>query len=98
MIAGDLVSWLWDLDVKECHAKDRIGSWDWEQLAQTLRQVKIFESALKESTTDNDSNTAESIIIDSVHETDVIMKDAPLGLQNRCRLAKLVKDIESDPF
>lgn len=42
LIAGDLVPWLWDLDVKECHVKDRSGSWDWKQLAQTLPPSKDF--------------------------------------------------------
>ena len=95
LIAGDLVPWLWDLDVKECHAKDRSGNWGWKQLAQTLRQAKIFESALKESVASDDANGPERMIIDDVDDTDVSMKDAPLGLQNRCRLARLVKDIES---
>ena len=96
LIVGDLVSWLWDLDIKECHAKDRSGNWDWKQLAQTLRKAKIFESALKESVAGgNDAKRAERMIIDNVHDTDVCMRDAPLGLQNRCRLAKLVKHIES---
>ena len=95
LIVGDLVPWLWDLDVKECHAKDRSGSWDWKQLAQTLRQAKIFESALKESVAGGEANRHERTIIDNVHDTDVCMRDAPLGLQNRCRLARLVKDIES---
>ena len=94
LIAGDLVPWLWDLDVKECHAKDRSGSWDWKQLAQTLRQAKVFESALKESVA-GDPTRPERIITKNVHDTDVCMRDAPLGLQNRCRLARLVKDIES---
>ena len=95
LIAGDLVSWLWDLDANECHAKDRSGSWDWKQLAQTLRQAKVFESALKESVAGGDANGPERTIIDNVHENDVRMMDAPLGLQNRCRLARLVKEIES---
>lgn len=95
LIAGDLVSWLWDLDIQECHAKDRSGSWDWKQLAQTLRQAKVFESALKESVAGGDAKRLERVIIDNVHDTDVKMRDAPLGLQNRCRLAKLVKYIES---
>ena len=95
LIAGDLVPWLWDLDVKECHAKDWSGSWGWKQLAQTLRQAKIFESALKESVAGVDANGPERTIIDNVHDTDVSMRDAPLGLKNRCRLARLVKDIES---
>ena len=95
LIAGGLVPWLWDLDVKECHAKDRSGSWDWKQLAQTLRRAKIFESALKESVAGGEANGPERMIIDNVHDTDVSMRDAPLGLQNRCRLARLVKDIES---
>ena len=94
LIAGDLVPWLWDLDVKECHAQDRNGSWDWKQLAQTLRQAKIFESALKESAAGRDANGSLRRIMDDVHDSDVCMKDAPLGLQNRCRLARLVEDIE----
>ena len=95
LIAGDLVSWLWDLEVKECHAKDRSGKWDWKQLAQTLRQAKVFESALKESVAGHEVNGPERNIINNVHDTDVSMRDAPLGLKNRCRLARLVKDIES---
>ena len=105
LIAGDLVPWLWDLDVKECYAKDRSGSWDWKPLAQTLRRAKIFESALKESVAGGEGvaggeangseRMIERMIIDNVHDTDVTMRDAPLGLQNRCRLLRLVKDIES---
>ena len=94
LIAGDLVPWLWDLDVKEFHARDRSGRWDWKQLAQTLRQAKIFESALRESAAGGEASGPEKMIIDNVHDSDVCMKDAPLGLQNRCRLARLVKDIE----
>ena len=95
LITGDLVPWLWDLDVNECHVKDRSGSWDWKQLAQTLRQAKIFESALKESVAGGDVDGPQRTIIENVHDTDVRMSDAPLGMRNRCRLVRLVKDIES---
>ena len=95
LIAGDLVPWLWDLDVNECHVKDRSGSWDWKQLAQTLRQAKIFESALKESVAGGNADGPQRKIIENVHDTDVRMSDAPLGLKNRCRLVRLIKDIES---
>ena len=95
LIAGDLVSWLWDLDVNECHVKDRSGSWDWKQLAQVLHQAKVFESALKESVAGAGADGPQRTCIGNVHVTDVSMRDAPLGLKNRCRLVRLVKDIES---
>ena len=95
LITGDLVPWLWDLDVNECHTKDRSGNWDWKRLAQMLRHAKIFESALKQSMDGRDVDGPQRKIIENIHDTDISMSDAPLGLKNRCRLVRLVEDIES---
>lgn len=76
-----------------CHKKDKQGSWDWKTLAQILLQPKILQSALALSLheTENDEITT---IFEKMSLEETEFKDAPIGLQNRCRIVRIVKDIE----
>jgi hypothetical protein len=93
LISGDLIDYLWDLDRTECYQKDKEGCWDWKALAQKLKQAKILRSALGVSLSGTD-NVGPMTVFEqsSLGETD--FKDAPGGLQNRCRIVQIVKDIE----
>ncbi|KAL6713503.1 hypothetical protein ACLMJK_008968 [Lecanora helva] len=93
LISGDLIDFLWDLDPSQCDQKDKEGSWDWKELARRLNQNTILKSALGTSlanSSDHDITTAFEQ--SSLGETG--LKDAPNGLQNRCRIFRIVKDIE----
>jgi len=93
LLFGDLIDYLWDLDPQMCHKKDKQGSWDWKTLAQILLQPKILQSALALSLheTENDEITT---IFEKMSLEETEFKDAPIGLQNRCRIVRIVKDIE----
>ena len=93
LISGDLIDYLWDLDTAECFKKDKEGSWDWKALVQKLKQAKILKTALGVSLTRTMMGLDMTVFEQScLEETD--FEDAPIGLQNRCRIARIVKDIE----
>ena len=97
LVSGDLVDYLWDLDLSECLQKDKTGSWDWKALAQKLKKVDFFKPALITSlaSSENDEITValgQLTLEETESETDLV--DAPIGLQNRCRIIRIVKDIE----
>lgn len=48
-----------------------------------------------ESVAGGKTDGIRKMIVRRVDDTDAIMNDAPLGLKNRCRLIRLVKDIET---
>ena len=94
LVSGSLVDYLWDLDRVACLQKDAQGHWDWKELAQKLQKPYIFENALAKSlesleTDDNIKTTFEQNVRQGGN-----FSDAPMGLQNRCRLVKIVRDIE----
>lgn len=93
LISGDLIDYLWDLDVQNCYQRDEEGSWDWRTLAQKLAQPKILKSALGKSLANGEiDETTTRYEQMSLQET--ALNDAPIGLQNRCRIVQIVKDIE----
>lgn len=90
LIHGDLVDYLWDLDSTACYKKDKEGNWNWMALVQALLQPKILKSALGASLKSDEVMTFFEQM--SLKETD--FADAPIGLQNRCRIVRIVRDIE----
>jgi len=100
LITGDLVEYLWDLDMKECRLKDlsypdKTGAlWDWKSLAKTLVSAHILAGTLAglfEGGLDELSSRHTSL---SLTASDVTMPDAPIGLKNRCRIVRIIRDIE----
>ncbi len=99
LATGDLVEYLWDLDPNECSLKDsndsdRAGTcWDWKSLARTLVSAQIFEGTLADLEGGpvelHSRNPSLSLTL-----PDVTMPDAPLGLKNRCRIVRIIRDIE----
>ena len=94
LVTGSLIDYLWDLDRAACIQKDGQGHWDWKTLVQKLRKPYILENALARS--------LESQGVDDDHKTTFEQRvrqggeftDAPMGLQNRCRLVRIIRDIE----
>ena len=92
LVSGDLVDYLWDLDMEEIYHKHRMGNWNWKQLAQLLFDAELIESALAKSIHGELDEFTTSFEKASLHK--IRFRDAPIGLQNRCRIIKIVKDIE----
>lgn len=100
LVTGDLVEYLWDLDPKECRLKNsndpdgKGTSWNWKSLAKMLVSAQILGATLAE--------LSESVLaeLSSRHTSlglalsKVTMPDAPIGLKNRCRIVKIIRDIE----
>ena len=92
LISGDLVEYLWDLNAETLYEKLKQGSWDWKQLAQLFFHAEIIESALAKSLRGEEDCWTTAFEKASMHKTK--FRDAPIGLQNRCRIMKVVRDIE----
>lgn len=92
LVSGDLVDYLWDLDAEQVHQKHKMGSWNWKQLAQVFLHAELSESALAQSLRGEVDEWTTAFERASMHKTN--FRDAPMGLQNRCRIMKVVKDIE----
>jgi len=62
-------------------------------LAQALPQPKILQSALRSSLLKTENSEITTIFEEmSLEESD--FKNAPIRLQKRCRIVRIVKDIE----
>ena len=92
LISGDLVDYLWDLNAETLYEKHKQSSWDWKQLAQVFSHAEIIESALAKSLRGEEDCWTTVFEKASMHKTK--FRDAPIGLQNRCRIMKVVRDIE----
>lgn len=63
------------------------------KLSHKHLQPKILQSALRSSLLATENSETTTIFEEmSLEETE--FKDAPIGLQNRCRIVRIVKDIE----
>ena len=94
LASGSLVDYIWDLDRAACIQKDKQGHWDWRTLAQKLRKPNIMENALAKSLESVEIDDDEKTAFEQMVRQGGEFSDAPLGLQNRCRLVKIVRDIE----
>ena len=92
LVCGDLVDYLWDLDAKQIYRKHKEGYWDWKELAQLLFRAELIESALAKSLRGEVDEWTTAFEKASMHKTK--FREAPGGLQNRCRIMKVVRDIE----
>ena len=92
LVSGDLVDYLWDLDAEEIYQKHKQGCWDWKQLAQVFSHAEIIESALAKSLRGEVDMWTTAFEKANMHKTE--FRDAPIGLQNRCRMVRIVMDIE----
>lgn len=63
-------------------------------MIQKLRKPYIFENALAKSLESLDIGDEEKTTFEQRLRQGGEFSDAPLGLQNRCRLVKIVRDIE----
>ncbi|KAI9808890.1 MAG: hypothetical protein M1827_007165 [Pycnora praestabilis] len=106
IISCDLVPFLWDMNTAECRRRDvdededsRIPRWNWKLLAKTLKEEKFVELALNKSIEATDWQNQAMRIRDGLEvpytqNLSAKMRDAPLGLSNRCRIVRIVEDIE----
>lgn len=106
LVYGHLVDFLWDLDAKQCRLKDaslqgsQISQWDWKGLAQMLLSAEIVEDAVGSSLQEDGIHEEEEDFLltpfdkASLEMGELKWADAPIGLKNRCRLIKIVRDIE----
>ena len=100
LVTGDLVEYLWDLEPKECHLKDsrdadRIDrSWDWKSLAKMLVSAQVLEETLAQLIEGGPAELHSHHTSLSPADSDITMPDAPIGLKNRCRLIRIIRDIE----
>ena len=92
LVSGDLLFYLWDLNAKKLYKKHKQGNWDWKKLAQAFSHAEIIESALAKSLRGEEDCWTTAFEKASMHKTK--FRDAPIGLQNRCRIMKVVRDIE----
>lgn len=92
LVSGDLVDYLWDLDAEEIYQKYKRGCWDWKQLAQAFSHAELTESALAKSLRGEVDMWTSAFEKANMHKTD--FRDAPIGLQSRCRMMRIVMDIE----
>ncbi|KAL8788412.1 MAG: hypothetical protein Q9195_007291 [Heterodermia aff. obscurata] len=94
LVSGSLIEYLWDLDRVLCIQKDGQGHWDWKTLAQKLRKPSILENALAKSLDSMEIDDDEKTAFEQKVRQGGEFSDAPMGLRNRCRLVKIVGDIE----
>ena len=95
LISGCLVPHLWDLDPQACHDKDtKGGPWDWRSLAEKLsRPDRILQAALGKSLAGRERDEfATGFEEESRGVTE--FGDAPIGFRNRCRMVRIVRDVE----
>ena len=89
-----MIDYLWDLDRAACIQKDRQGNWDWKALVQKLRKPYILENALARSLDSQGVNDDHRTAFEQRIRQGGEFTDAPMELQNRCRLVRIVHDIE----
>ncbi len=95
VISGNLIDYLWDLDSKQCRQYDLYYSHgnrplcNWKKLAQRLMRIETVESVLFLA-----GLAVNNIYILRHNDLDKFMSNAPLGLKNRCRIIKIIRDIE----
>ena len=94
LVTGSLIDYIWDLDRGACIQKDTQGYWDWRALARKLRKPYILENALAKSLESLEIDENEKTTFEQGVRRGGDFTDAPLGLQNRCRLVQTVRDIE----
>lgn len=94
LVSGSLIDYLWDLDRAACIQKDTRGNWDWKTLAQKLRKQHILENALARSLESQEIDDEEKTTLEQRVRQGGEFSDAPMGLQNRCRLVRIIRDIE----
>lgn len=94
LVSGSLIDYLWELDRAACIQKDAQGHWDWKALAQKLRKPYIFENALARSLESQEIDDDEKTTFEKSVRQGGEFSDAPMGLQNRCRLVRIIRDIE----
>ena len=94
LVSGSLIDYLWDLDRTACIQKDAQGDWDWKALAQKLRKPNILENALARSLEAQEIDDDEKTTFEQRVREDGEFSDAPKGLQNRCRIVRIIRDIE----
>ena len=93
------MDYLWDLD--PAIIKGKVSSapagvhWDWKKLVHLLRKVNLMEQAVVDhlgSGVTQGSSIGEGQ--DEAEERPSTLPDVPHGLRNRCRIMKIVRDIE----
>ncbi|GME38931.1 F-box domain cyclin-containing protein [Neofusicoccum parvum] len=100
LVAGDLVSFLWDLDGEKCRQADRCSSapHDWRALARGLKAHKFVQAALRRSLARRPVEGYGIGYLDFYRavaaQDEAFETDAPVGLLNRCRIAQVVADVE----
>ena len=94
LVNGSLIDYLWDLDRAPCIQKDREGHWDWKALVQKLRKPYILENALARSLESQGISDDRRTVFEQRIRRGGEFTDAPMELQNRCRLVRIVHDIE----
>lgn len=109
LISGLLVDYLWDLEPTLCLQKDSdlTVAWDWRRLAQALKAPNILCTAIGNSIRgyrggEGDDETIDrrgltvfqERCLDRTLEGHTEFDDAPQGLPNRCRIVRIVRDVE----
>lgn len=94
LVSGSLIDYLWELDRAACIQKDAQGHWDWKALVQKLRKPYILENALASSLESQEIDDNEKTTFEQRVRQGGEFSDAPMGLQNRCRLVRIIRDIE----
>lgn len=109
LVSGSLVDYLWDLEPDLCLQKDS-GSdttWDWRRLGQDLKAPNLLCIAIGNSIRDycrgqdEDENIVRQPLaifqegcLTRVLSGHTMFDDAPRGLASRCRIARIVRDVE----
>jgi hypothetical protein len=99
LTSGNLIDYLWDLDTERCRQYNLARSAEngpfcnWRKLAQRLMSMGIVEFSidLHNFVFHNRSDRPST---SQFAEADSLMSKAPLGLKSRCRIVKIIRDIE----
>ncbi|CAG8973140.1 hypothetical protein HYALB_00008671 [Hymenoscyphus albidus] len=101
LIAGTIVPFLWDIDEAACLEKDEKSMknmcWDWKELARTLREEPFVELVLKDVL---NQPLMQGLGLDHLSYFNEISHTAttglsgnpPLGLINRIRIGRIIKE------
>lgn len=94
---GNLIDYLWDLDPVRCRQYDLARStenrpfYDWRKLAQRLMSMKVVERTMNLHFFKFPYPALNAL---STSEVDDCLRNTPIGFRNRCRIVKIIRDIE----
>lgn len=100
LTSGNLIDYLWDLDSESCRQYDLTRSaengpfYDWKKLAQRLMPMNVVDTFMNLTMFEYPYPSLNMFITPQSKERDHTLHDAPLSFSNRCRIVKIIRNIE----